>query len=508
MSQDLTTSTIDPDLVEITSAALAGLAKHVAASGNAELADALVKQAADLELLSPDLQNCWGGPFNGQHGRTAIVAEILAAIQPGAVVETGTYRGITTEWFAEHVDVPVWSCEKEQLYWLQARHRLRSQPQVHLELSDSRAFLKRLVPTLDPNTPTLFYLDAHWESDLPLKDELRIIFGMQAAAVVLIDDFRVPDDPDYAWDDYGPDQRLDVSQFKDILPETAAIYFPSLRAKEEGGARRGCCVVAQNGSAAIDSCGLLRRWSLADALAAIATADSDTGPDIAEREPAPTGPSEALISGADALQALRTENAKINLDRAQRLNDVKRLTGQVDALGHEVELLRADRVLHLQDNEALTSQVLTLQQEVKSLTSDRLAQLRDNETLTDQLSHLQNEVKLLMSDRVAQLRDNESLATQLAALQTEIDLLRSERILQLRDNESLTARINETLSASERERAEHLAALEVLNLENKSLLGKIERLKTTCEADQDRISRLTAALLRLQTELEFRNVGR
>jgi hypothetical protein len=153
MSQHLTRTTIDPDLVEITGAALASFAKHVAASRHAGLADVLVKQTADLELLSPDLQNCWGGPFNGQHGRAAIVEEILAAIQSSAVVETGTYRGITTEWFADHVNVPVWSCEKDQLYWLQARHRLRSHPNSRLELSDSHAFLRRLVPTLSQDAP-------------------------------------------------------------------------------------------------------------------------------------------------------------------------------------------------------------------------------------------------------------------------------------------------------------------------------------------------------------------
>ncbi len=341
-----------------------------------------------------------------------------------------------------------------------------------------------------------------------MRDQLTIIFGAQAGAVVLIDDFRVPDDPDYGWDDYGPGQQLNATQFIDILPETAAIYFLSLRAREESGARRGCCVGAQNSSAAIDSCSLLGRWSLSDALATVAAAEAGALTDLAEQEREPADPSEARVCGTDTVQALRTKNAKIDLDRAYRLNDIKRLTEPVASLRDEVGLLREDRVLQLQDNEALSNQDLMLQREVKALESDRTAQLRDNDTLTTQLSYLQKEMKLLTSDRLAPLRDNESLIARLADLQTEVELLRSERVLQLRDNGRLTAQVTQTLLASKRQRAEHLASLDSLNPENKEFLREIQRLKTTCEADQDRISRLTTALLRLQTEVEFRNVVR
>ena len=45
------------------------LAKAVQAKGENETADWLVSQAAQLELASPEIQTCWGGPFNGQKGR-------------------------------------------------------------------------------------------------------------------------------------------------------------------------------------------------------------------------------------------------------------------------------------------------------------------------------------------------------------------------------------------------------------------------------------------------------
>jgi hypothetical protein len=53
----------------------------------------------------------------------------------------------------------------------------------------------------DPtNDPTLFYLDAHWEEYLPLRDELQLIYNNFPRAVVLVDDFKVDDDLGYGFD--------------------------------------------------------------------------------------------------------------------------------------------------------------------------------------------------------------------------------------------------------------------------------------------------------------------
>lgn len=60
------------------------------------MARLLIQNAAELEHLSPELQMCWGGPFKGQTGRIAIVDELLALLKPPAIIETGTFRGIST----------------------------------------------------------------------------------------------------------------------------------------------------------------------------------------------------------------------------------------------------------------------------------------------------------------------------------------------------------------------------------------------------------------------------
>jgi predicted O-methyltransferase YrrM len=188
---------LSADLPSIAAEALVAVARRLREGGENDYARNLVQQAADIELLSSEIQNCWGGPFNGQEGRLAIIQELLEAVVPAAVVETGTYRGISTHWLAQHFAGPIWSCEAEDLYFLQAERRLKGCRSVFLELSDSRPFLKRLVLTLTPDHPTFFYLDAHWKQDLPLRDELAIIFASQPKAVVMVDDFRIPQDAGY-----------------------------------------------------------------------------------------------------------------------------------------------------------------------------------------------------------------------------------------------------------------------------------------------------------------------
>jgi hypothetical protein len=83
-------------------------------------------------------------------------------------------------------------------------------------------------------------LDAHWEDDLPLREEVEIITSSWERAVVIIDDFEVTGDAGYTFDDYGPGRRLCL----DYLAGTPwPIYFPTLDSAAETGGRRGCAVI-------------------------------------------------------------------------------------------------------------------------------------------------------------------------------------------------------------------------------------------------------------------------
>lgn len=197
--------------------------------------------------LRPHTRAAWGGPMNGQEARRRMVTALIAATRPCAIIETGTFRGTTTEWLAGF-DLPVYTCEASGEHHAYARARLRSLPHVHLANLDSRAALEHVLDgPLAPRRaePLLVYLDAHWHDDLPLADEIDIVFARAPRAVVVIDDFAVPDDPGYAHDDYGPGKALRPDYIADhIVRHGLAAFYPSAPSASETGARRGCVVLA------------------------------------------------------------------------------------------------------------------------------------------------------------------------------------------------------------------------------------------------------------------------
>ena len=204
---------------------------------------------ARKDFRQPDLANAWGGPFNGQEARKQIATEVIALMQPAAVVETGSYRGTTTAFFRDS-GLPVYTVElKPQLYHY-VRRRFRRDESVEVALGDSRDYLDRLSKRGDvPKARVLFYLDAHWEDDLPVQEELEMIRRVWRESVVMVDDFEVPDDPVYGFDDYGPGRALSLSSLQ-IEELGYRIFWPSTPGEEETGERRGCVVLATPDEAA------------------------------------------------------------------------------------------------------------------------------------------------------------------------------------------------------------------------------------------------------------------
>src|SRR6266545_5405846 len=74
--------------------------------------------AAELDRQVPEIQNSWEGAFNGQEGRQRLFLHLLELLNPATFVETGTFRGSTTQWIAERFDGPILSCESEVRYYL------------------------------------------------------------------------------------------------------------------------------------------------------------------------------------------------------------------------------------------------------------------------------------------------------------------------------------------------------------------------------------------------------
>ena len=213
--------------------------------------------------IRPHLRREWRGPFNGQRHRQQIFKDLVGACDFTAIVETGTYRGSTTEFMARHTGLPVYTTELSRRYQGYAARRLQPYGRVHMSLGDSRKILRQIVEDHDaPKSRVFFYLDAHWYGDHPLLEELDIIFTHWSHPVVMIDDFEVPDDAGYDFDRVGPADRLGLAYIEPPLSKFGLVpFFPRLRSELESGSRQGCVVLARGETAAqLDGVGSLRRY--------------------------------------------------------------------------------------------------------------------------------------------------------------------------------------------------------------------------------------------------------
>jgi hypothetical protein len=211
-----------------------------------------------MDLLRPSVTSGLG-PMNGQRKRQQLVRELVGAVAFDEIVETGSYRGATTQ-FLHHVSgLPVHSAEVESRYYRCAAARCRPYVGIRLHDGDSRDML-RCLSERDGDPTLFFYLDAHWQEDVPRYQELEIIEKRWRRAVVMVDDFHVPHDPGYAFTSYGG-----VPLTTEYLPDLPGwrAFYPAADSAEETGAVRGCIVLAAPDMApAIDQVTLLRPGDL------------------------------------------------------------------------------------------------------------------------------------------------------------------------------------------------------------------------------------------------------
>ena len=196
-------------------------------------------------VFKPWLRKSWGGPFNGQRFRQRIFLSLIGKAGCEAVVETGTFMGTTTL-FVACAGLPVYSVESDPRCHAYSALRLsRHKDRIHLYEGDSCVFLRSLSRDVAfPKGRVFFYLDAHSYGNLPLREELEIIFGAWSEPVVMIDDFQVPG-TDYGYDDYGPGQVLNLAYLDPLRHLQLAPFFPAVGPEGETGSRRGCVVLGK-----------------------------------------------------------------------------------------------------------------------------------------------------------------------------------------------------------------------------------------------------------------------
>ena len=278
-----------------------------------------------LDRALPQRQGWWSAPFNGQVGRSQLFLRILDAIQPTAVIETGTFRGTTTAFIAKNFDGPIFSCEVDPRWYLASRVELARFPNVQIRRQDSRHFLKEVLAEAKGDV-MLYYLDAHWQEDLPLSGELELILSDDRAAVVIIDDFAVPFDAAYQFDDYGPGMALTIELLAQLDPKGATLFFPTLPASEETGARRGCAVI-----------GVGRVASQLTSLAELRRDDWPAG----KHASIPVKPKISSLPNLEPLRRL-VMSRNVELDRAAARSEAEMLRRECDAARAETLSLRRE----------------------------------------------------------------------------------------------------------------------------------------------------------------------
>lgn len=200
----------------------------------------------------------WGG-FHRDRVYGGMVLDLLSAFKFSSFVETGTYRGYTTELIAaRHPELTVYSSEVVQETYDAARRALRKYSNIKLSLKNSDAWIAELLKSGEIGGMPFFFLDAHWQTYWPLRGELRHIAEAGIKTVIVIDDFEVPGRTDFGYDidgggevtvgekcnlDYIRPSLMGQNSFKAMFPKyTYADAF----GQSKVGTLRGHIVLFQN----------------------------------------------------------------------------------------------------------------------------------------------------------------------------------------------------------------------------------------------------------------------
>lgn len=188
-----------------------------------------------------------GNQLNNQTGRQRIFTEIMDAFPVDYIFEGGTNLGGSTAWFASRFRGEIHSAELMDRFHDIASLHLRRHRNVVVHKGNSVDVLTRLLEEKGRAPFGFHYLDAHWYEYLPIREELRLILTGSDRHVIMIDDFRVEDDPGYGYDDYGPKTgTLELALIRDLLDPELPVFYPSLPSSEETGFRRGSLMLSGN----------------------------------------------------------------------------------------------------------------------------------------------------------------------------------------------------------------------------------------------------------------------
>lgn len=139
------------------------------------------------------------------------------------IVETGTFQGETTEWFANNFNcthsIEIETYNAVNLKILEIKYLGK----LYVHFGSSPTVLQSLVPNFTKRT--MFFLDAHWGDFWPLLDELSIIKNCKIKPIIAIHDFKCYN---FGFDSYkgiNLDYNYVKNNIEDIYGDSGYIFY-------------------------------------------------------------------------------------------------------------------------------------------------------------------------------------------------------------------------------------------------------------------------------------------
>ena len=144
----------------------------------------------------------------------ALINDIMEAVKPDRFVETGTHMGWTLMYMARrYPSLPIYSVEIDDQYHAASLHNCKPYRNMNLYHMSSPDFLT-LNFNLFNHGLSLFWLDAHWQDYVPLRDECKIVATLDRY-VCLLDDFAC-DNPRFSGEVFG-EHKNNLQYVADIM---------------------------------------------------------------------------------------------------------------------------------------------------------------------------------------------------------------------------------------------------------------------------------------------------
>ena len=173
----------------------------------------------------------------GFHGDAHLIDFVLPILSfSSSFIETGTSVASTTRFVAEKFpNLRIYGCEPDRNAFNFAIEKLGDYKNVSVRRQTSPEFLYELIedaPTLLKDD-TVFWLDSHGNGfRWPLRDEIKFITSKFKKGYIFIDDFLVPENPQFGYDTYDG-QTCSLQFIQDMFDRSKKyrIYYPMYKDK-------------------------------------------------------------------------------------------------------------------------------------------------------------------------------------------------------------------------------------------------------------------------------------